>query len=823
MEHGYHDLDPYEEADYGPDDDEHFAPGGWSNDTEAHIPHPQEEQHFHTESQQPDDDEAEAWANIENYMGIGEDHTSQVQSWGHEQTTAKSRQQSIKPDPPYTGYAELTGLATQGYKGASDIHRNSQTVSDIDDLFSGSEDVEEEPSMLQDENQTAPFGERHSVYAPSPIGGQAHQQSTPINDGPVGFHVPTADIEDDDDDSYEPQSDPRVAGDDPNTIEVPGFAEWRQSYMQDRPSPTESQLLNDGFEFHSALPESLQIAKFDNEAFRQALREVRPGIPRKQQWYAYKKALQLLDQDEDGVGDEYDPSNPGRDFPAASVETAHGCQCGGDSARCNCAPGHCGCSGCPRNHADAESVPQNTIIREEDEQDDVPMDIGKTPITPSFPQTQQSSTRQSIPGLGQPAQVPVDWQPPSQLANHRCQCGDHCQCPPGGCQCPKLDETPKTEEYQPDRLSSDKVGWLIKKVASQPSSPIKADPPLRYHHESAPAVLSSSGQQDFYTPQQGFTFVRSSVSVHSHATYSCSHSTPLGTPPTMTPIAPSRPDTPRPTDTDVRQSVEPEMPLPNWHRDSTPAYTDRSPSPSPVSRTGDWDRESVQEELDRVDGLSDTAMRDVTPTTRVPATREFHHYRARSRDGSVAPPSPLSYSRATAQIARTSSPHGSASSSRHLMPTSRSPHQEARSQSPMRRNLERESTPLPSIETAGTPIARPPIPPPPAPVALKPAKQRAKRKSLGVQGSKVEKPKSRNVTAKQRKATEKLVKQDAKDTKEAKEKGTEKKGGKVKEAVAKIEKMAQRPTVVQADGTPPRRSARNRAGGRVVSYEGMGG
>jgi hypothetical protein len=66
-----------------------------------------------------------------------------------------------------------------------------------------------------------------------------------------------------------------------------------------------------------------------------------------------------------------------------------------------------------------------------------------------------------------------------------------------------------------------------------------------------------------------------------------------------------------------------------------------------------------------------------------------------------------------------------------------------------------------------------------------------------VQSSKVEKPKSRTVTAKQRKATEKIVKQDVKEKKEGKK-------GKVAEAVAMIEER------LQGDGTPPRRSARIR-------------
>ncbi|KAJ9625404.1 hypothetical protein H2204_010377 [Knufia peltigerae] len=63
-------------------------------------------------------------------------------------------------------------------------------------------------------------------------------------------------------------------------------------------------------------------------------------------------------------------------------------------------------------------------------------------------------------------------------------------------------------------------------------------------------------------------------------------------------LTPSRPDTPRPLPdqsiwrygtelmTDhVRQSVEPEIPVTNWIRESTPAYEDRSNTPSPCSRS----------------------------------------------------------------------------------------------------------------------------------------------------------------------------------------------------------------------------------------------
>lgn len=79
-----------------------------------------------------------------------------------------------------------------------------------------------------------------------------------------------------------------------------------------------------------------------------------------------------------------------------------------------------------------------------------------------------------------------------------------------------------------------------------------------------------------------------------------------------TQLLPSRPDTPRPhpdtcpstpyasevrpnpferrLDVDsIRQSVEPEVPLAAWQRESTPAYEDRSLTPSPISRRGDTD------------------------------------------------------------------------------------------------------------------------------------------------------------------------------------------------------------------------------------------
>lgn len=64
---------------------------------------------------------------------------------------------------------------------------------------------------------------------------------------------------------------------------------------------------------------------------------------------------------------------------------------------------------------------------------------------------------------------------------------------------------------------------------------------------------------------------------------------------------------------DVRQSVEPELPPANWERESTPAYEDRSFTPSPMSRRGE---------------ASDVEMRDVSDGF-VPSQLR--------RDGSVSP------------------------------------------------------------------------------------------------------------------------------------------------------------------------------------------
>ena len=55
-------------------------------------------------------------------------------------------------------------------------------------------------------------------------------------------------------------------------------------------SPTEAQLWEQGFEFHDALSEEEQIARFGDKASRKALKDVLPSLSRKQQWYAWRNA-----------------------------------------------------------------------------------------------------------------------------------------------------------------------------------------------------------------------------------------------------------------------------------------------------------------------------------------------------------------------------------------------------------------------------------------------------------------------------------------------------------------------------------------------------
>ena len=611
------------------------------------------------------------------------------------------RQQSLKPNPPYSGYARNSVSAGPEYQGASDIPIAGVASSNVGDLYSDEEgDFQRafevsKSSFFNVEKAVGAFRNAEEDMNETPHASMRSQIATPQQ----SFWAP--DVLDDEEEFLEEEA------------EAEGF-ETGHDIKHHHPSPTESELAKRGFEFHSELEEE-QIARFNDKAFRKALREVRPELPRKQQWYAYRRVVDMLvDNGGQTEYDGYDLLQPQRDFPVEKSKAHHICQRGGDRVKCFCAPGQCGCSGCLRNDSvDEEPNGSSRAISPchanlEDEQDDAPMQIGTTPITPRFPNIYYQHRIQKIPGLGKlPEESKDEVQSLSRPIEqkHRCRYGDDRQCPPGSCQCTNLDAVLQTPQYNADRLAEYPSRWLIKRAAeSQPSYPDKTTFATTLQPESHPSDPPSSTQgRPYYTPQQGFSFVRSN--------HSSEASTPLGEPPQITPVPPSRPDTPRPHDSDVRESVEPEMPMPNWHRESTPAYTDRSLSPSPTSHSPNSRHSDVDDpnEMDRRDGIDDLNMRDITPT--VPASRGFH----RSRRGSSTPGSLASFSRSRLSVPRTSSPTITSSPTRHLMPAPRFPRPESRPSSP-RRLPDRDDTPRsdgtagPSAPKPRHSIAAPPIP-----------------------------------------------------------------------------------------------------------------
>ncbi|EXJ86598.1 hypothetical protein A1O3_03551 [Capronia epimyces CBS 606.96] len=266
----------------------------------------------------------------------------------------------------------------------------------------------------------------------------------------------------------------------------------------------------------------------------------------------------------------------------------------------------------------------------------------------------------------------------------------------------------------------------------------------------------------------------------------------------------SRPDTPRPLPESgpstpfslqalrhsIRQSVEPELPHPNWQRESTPGYEDRSATPSPLSRQG-VDVNADVDMPDAPDGLAQVTL---------------------GRQASLPP----------------SMPHPGRS-------RSQSPDKPAtpiRNPNPL--------PPVPPIPGSGSPLKQP-----------KRADRRKSAAAAAVQGAKVDKrsvtatatarlgaskPKSRNVTRKATASVGRLVEQ-AKAEKMDKaaaaaagdrdcdaEKTKPTAGSKVAAAVEKIEQQVrdreQEETgknviLKQKDGTPVRRSQRANKGTRM--------
>lgn len=576
-----------------------------------------------------------------------------------------------------------------------------------------------------------------------------------------------------------------------------------ESYPIEATSPTESQLVEEGFEFHNQLSEERLVGRFSNEerlmrqfnheAFQEAIKEVSPDLPRKQQWYTWRKVIEMLENhdathayalhEDAGEDDLFDDSDLPIDFSLGSLadESFGGCQCGGLSGNCTSRPGECGCTSCPRGQHTSAAQARSEHF---DEQQDVPMVIGYTPITPSFPpiyhhpQPSRASSIQPsshagirIPGL-EPYEeheavtasraLTGDTQGASIPSNEGCgcRCGQNCQCPRGACSCDKTASV--SSQAAPTNIT-------ICEPVGDPSAIAVTFDSREIWSDAATSGLSSPSTDPHEPEARGTTFPQIARTLTSSTVFSPVDAptpapgfrSPLPSPKRDVCSVPppiSRPDTPRPQaeayDHGIRQSVEPEHATPAAYRESTPAYENRSLSPSPVSHTTP----------------SDVEMQDTTPTQRE---------RVPERETSVLPDAPE-----TGPLSPPGSPNMSAG-------------------------------PLKSATGRGHGYS---IPPPPIPVSpkLQPRKQRATSGSAspgkrntksGVQGSKIAKPQP-----KPRKVTGKIVKGKRDVT-----------GARVRQAVDAIEDSIQKhasdvgsgvggePLVLQRDGTPPRRSERVRA------------
>ena len=214
-----------------------------------------------------------------------------------------------------------------------------------------------------------------------------------------------------------------------------------------------------------------------------------------------------------------------------------------------------------------------------------------------------------------------------------CRAGKECLCPPGRCGCRKPQSAPEPWALQGEEIPGNHrlaaVPWnmtygprplhlqlsgMIEHHADGSTTPLSTPPLMsgglavpdsfnmpapsvsrpspmppsrpdtpRPHAESIPSTPYAADVLQDYVQQS----VESSLAVQRSGTASPKHN--FATPQQSDFRRSEGPGDTRSSQVDVRQSVEPEYPPPNWERQSTPAYEDRSFTPSPFSGTGDVD------------------------------------------------------------------------------------------------------------------------------------------------------------------------------------------------------------------------------------------
>ena len=326
------------------------------------------------------------------------------------------------------------------------------------------------------------------------------------------------------------------------------------------PSPTESQLLASGFEFHNELSEKEQIALFGDKAFRKALREVLPSLSRKQQWYAWRRVNE----------ENYGEGTASKEVLKEEAKEDSGeceCKCPGNGEECDGDDGTCGKLLSECLCGDCGDCDEHYLWHHPDGACETEGELGEPPEGTHM-QSSVSGNGRREGGDGQTEWLGQDCKC-SEKRDHvnsgpdgerdtftsDCGCGGdgaNRACPPGRYACKDCWKSP-AHHHRPvlnpevsDR-PSDWTGLFShgRLVDGEPVSQVRQG--LDVGHDVPAAPVSR-------IPGLGLLDQSSNV---------------------------------QPSHDQVRRSVEPEMPRRQMHRESTPAYENRSPSPSPIDRRED--------------------------------------------------------------------------------------------------------------------------------------------------------------------------------------------------------------------------------------------
>ena len=347
------------------------------------------------------------------------------------------------------------------------------------------------------------------------------------------------------------------------------------------PSPTESQLLASGFEFHNELSEKEQIARFGDKAFRKALREVLPSLSRKQQWYAWQR----VNEENYGEGttskgvlkEEANEGNGGCECRCPS----NGEECDGDDGKCGKLLSECLCGDCkdcdehylwhyPGDACETEGglgePPESTLIQR--------FDSGKG----------REGGDEQTEWLGQDCKCSNKRDHVNRGAEREgdtfksgCGCGGdgaNCLCPLGRYAC---------KDY-----------WKSRAQHHRPVSNHEVS-----DRQSDGTSLISHGR---LVDSKPMSQVRQGLDVGRDVP-----AAPVSRIPGLDLL--DQASDVQPSYDQVRRSVEPEIPRRQMHRESTPAYENRSPSPSPIDR---------REDVEMIDASSTTTLPPLGPRLSLP-------------------------------------------------------------------------------------------------------------------------------------------------------------------------------------------------------------